>query len=120
MGFRSIGRYLGVSHASVQNWIKRFGPELENLKSENEITVVELDEMHTYIENKKNIAGSGMLLIELGKDSSAALLVAEELKQDRMFIHDQKEKPMQWKDTTVYSDTFWQIEKKNKVLFHES
>jgi transposase len=39
-----------------------------------------VDEMHTYIGNKKNIAGSGLLLIELGKSSSTALLVAEEPK----------------------------------------
>ncbi len=80
LGFRSIGRILGVSHVSVQRWIKKFGQELEALKSENEISIVEMDEMHTYIGNKKNIAGSGLLLIELGKSSSTALLVAEEQK----------------------------------------
>jgi hypothetical protein len=58
--------------------IKKFGQDLEDLKSENEISIVELDEMHTYISNKKNIAGSGLLLIELGKGSSTALLAAEE------------------------------------------
>jgi transposase len=52
-GFRSIGRLLGVSHVSVQNWIKKFGQDLEDLKSENEITIVELDEMYTCIGNKK-------------------------------------------------------------------
>jgi hypothetical protein len=36
-----------------------------------------MDEMHTYIGNKKNIAGSGLLLVELGKNSLTALLVAE-------------------------------------------
>ena len=80
LGFRSIGRFLGVSHVSVQKWIKKFGQEIEDLKSENEISIVELDEMHTYIGNKKNIAGSGLLLIELGKSSSTALLVTEEQK----------------------------------------
>jgi transposase len=80
LGFRSIGRFLGVSHVSVQRWIKKFGQELEALKSENEISIVEMDEMHTYIGNKKNISGSGLLLIELGKSSSTALLVAEEQK----------------------------------------
>ncbi len=80
LGFRSIGRVLGVSHVSVQRWIKKFGQELEALKSENEISIVELDEMHTYIGNKKNIAGSGLLLIELEKSSSTALLAAEERK----------------------------------------
>jgi len=85
LGFRSIGRFLGVSHVSVQNWIKKFGKELEDLKSENEIAIVELDEMHTYIGNKKNIAGFGLLLIELGKSSSTALLVAEERKLDKNY-----------------------------------
>ncbi|AKB82383.1 Mobile element protein [Methanosarcina barkeri 3] len=82
LGFRSIGRFLGVSHVSVQNWIKKLGPELEDLKSENEISIVEMDEMHTYIGNKKNIAGSGLLLIELGKSLLTALLAAEERKLD--------------------------------------
>ena len=85
LGFRSIGRVLGVSHVSVQKWIKKFGQELENLKSENAISIVEMDEMHTYIGNKKNIAGSGLLLIELGKSSSTALLVAEEQKLDNYY-----------------------------------
>ncbi|WP_321428801.1 IS1 family transposase [uncultured Methanolobus sp.] len=53
LGFRSIGRFLNVSHVTVQNWIKQFGSELEELKSQKEISVVELDEMHTYIGNKK-------------------------------------------------------------------
>ncbi|MDO5839993.1 IS1 family transposase [Methanosarcina mazei] len=53
LGFRSIGRFLGVSHVSVQKWIKKFGRELEDLKSEKEISIVEMDEMHTYIGNKK-------------------------------------------------------------------
>ncbi len=74
---------MGVSHVSVQKWIKKFGQELEDLKSENEISIVEMDEMHTYIGNKKNIAGSGLLLIELGKSSSTALLVVEEQKLDK-------------------------------------
>ena len=85
LGFRSIGRFLGVSHVSVQKWIKKFGQDLEDLKRENEISIVELDEMHTYIGNKKNIAGSGLLLIELGKSSSIALLVAEEQKLENYF-----------------------------------
>jgi len=53
LGFRSIGRFLGVSHVSVQRWIKKSGQDLEELKSENEISIVGVDEMHTYIGNKK-------------------------------------------------------------------
>jgi transposase len=44
LGFRSIGRFLGVSHVSVYNWMRKFGQELEDLKSENDIEIVELDE----------------------------------------------------------------------------
>jgi IS1 family transposase len=62
---------------------KKFGQELEDLKSENEISIVELDEMHTYIGNKKNIAGSGLLLIELRKSSSTALLVVGGMETGR-------------------------------------
>ena len=31
LGFRSIGRFLGVSNVSVLNWIKSFGKEVEKL-----------------------------------------------------------------------------------------
>jgi transposase len=41
--------------------------------------------MHTYIGNKKNIAGSGLLLIELEKSSSTALLAAGERKLDNNY-----------------------------------
>ncbi len=32
---------------------QKFCQELEDLKSENEMPIVEMDEMHTYIGNKK-------------------------------------------------------------------
>ncbi|MCK4661621.1 MAG: IS1 family transposase [Bacteroidales bacterium] len=53
LGFRSIGRFLCVSHVAVQNWIKKFGKELDEIKSSEKISVIEMDEMHTYIGNKK-------------------------------------------------------------------
>ncbi len=55
LGFRSIGRFLGVSHVSVQKWIKKFGQELDELKNENKISIVEMDEMNIYIGNKKTV-----------------------------------------------------------------
>ena len=55
LGFRLIGRFLGVSYVSVQKWIKKFGQEVEDPKSENEISIVEMDEMHAYIGNKKTL-----------------------------------------------------------------
>jgi transposase-like protein len=48
LGFRSIGRFLGVSNVSVLNWIRSFGKEVEELHSEShEIEMVEVDEMHS-------------------------------------------------------------------------
>jgi transposase-like protein len=54
LGFRSIGRFLGVSNVSVLNWIRNFGKEIESLPAESqEIEMVEVDEMHSYIGTKK-------------------------------------------------------------------
>ena len=46
-----------------------------------DIEVIELDEMHTYIGSKKTTVGSGLLLIEMGIDSSIAKLARVEQKQ---------------------------------------
>ena len=75
LGFRSIGRILNFSHVSIYKWIKSFGEKLETLKSETKIKNVEMDEMHTYVSNKKTINGFGLLLIEIRKNSSMSLLV---------------------------------------------
>ena len=75
LGFRSIGRVLGVSNVSVLNWIRGFGQEVQELSAQNqEIEIVEVDEMHSYIESKKTTVGYGLLLIDMGKDSSTSLL----------------------------------------------
>ena len=37
LGFRSIGRFLKVSHVSVYKWIKSFGEDLEDIKSNDKI-----------------------------------------------------------------------------------
>jgi transposase-like protein len=70
LGFNSIGRILEVSHVAVQKWVRKYGRKLEELRSEQSIEVMELDEMHTYIFQKKTIVGYGLLLIDMGKDSS--------------------------------------------------
>ena len=81
LGFRSIGRFLKVSHVAVFNWIKSYGENLDELRSADEIEVVELDEMHTYIGSKKTTVGFGLLLIEMGTDSSIVKWAHEEQKQ---------------------------------------
>jgi transposase len=44
-----------------------------------------MDEMHTYIGSKKTIAGSGLLLIEMGNDFSTAKWVPATPKQDENY-----------------------------------
>jgi hypothetical protein len=86
LGFRSIGRFLGVSNVSVLNWIRSFGKEIQELNSESqEIEMVELDEMHSYIGSKKTAAGYGLLLIDMGKDSSISLLATGATKRQKSF-----------------------------------
>lgn len=86
LGFRSIGRILGVSNVSVLNWIRDFGHKVQELSSQNQdIEMVEVDEMHSYIGSKKTSAGYGLLLIDMGKDSSTSLLVTGATKQQKNF-----------------------------------
>jgi hypothetical protein len=86
LGFRSIGRFLGVSNVSVLNWIRSFGKEVQELSSESrEIEMVEVDEMHSYIGSKKTTVGYGLLLIDMEKDSSTSLLVTGATKQRKNF-----------------------------------
>jgi hypothetical protein len=84
LGFRSIGRFLGVSNVSVLNWVRSFGKEVQEFSSESqEIEMVEVDEMHSYIGLKKTTAGYGLLLIDMRKDSSISLLATEATKRQR-------------------------------------
>jgi len=83
LGFRSIGRFLGVSNVTVLNWIRSFGEQVASLQSSEPVLFVELDEMHTYVGQKKTIDGYGLLLIDMGNDSSTSLLVTEAPKAGR-------------------------------------
>lgn len=72
LGFRSIGRLLKFSNVSILNWVRSFGEQLDEIKSAEPVQLMELDEMHSYIGHKKTITGYGLLLIDMGKDSSIA------------------------------------------------
>jgi transposase-like protein len=69
LGFRSIGRVLGVSDVAVLKWIREAGQrisELTNTKpSSTRVEVMELDELWHFVSQKKSSAGSGWLLIEV-------------------------------------------------------
>jgi transposase-like protein len=86
LGFRSIGRFLGVSNVSVLNWIRGFGKNVQELHAASQpIEVVEVDEMHSYIGSKKTAVGFGLLLIDMEKDSSISLLATGAAKQQKSF-----------------------------------
>ena len=92
LGFNSIARILKVSHLAVQKWINKFGNQLDDLKSDSEIKFIEMDELHTYIGQKKTIVGFGLLLIDMGKDSSTSFWVPGEQKRVKGFGKKQMKK----------------------------
>jgi transposase len=53
LGFRAIGRLLKISYGTVYQWIKNWEKQVELPKRNEQIEVVELDEMHTYVGRKK-------------------------------------------------------------------
>jgi hypothetical protein len=86
LGFRSIGRFLGVSNVSVLNWIRSFGKEIQQLSQESQkIEMVEVDEMHSCVASKKTTVGYGLLLTDMEKDSSISLLATEATKRQKSF-----------------------------------
>lgn len=70
LGFNSISRILKVSPVAVMKWIRKYGKQAEELRSDNEIEVMEMDEMHSYIGEKKTTFGYGLLLTGTEKGSS--------------------------------------------------
>jgi transposase-like protein len=82
-GFRSIGRMLGFSNVTILNWVRAFGEQLESIKNDSPVQVVEIDAMPRYVGSKKTIAGYGLLLIDMGKDSSVAYWAPGELQRGK-------------------------------------
>ena len=67
VGFRGIGRLLGVSNVVVLYWIRELGEKVEVLRKEtppeSSCVVMELDEMWHYVQKKNESFGSGSLMI---------------------------------------------------------
>ena len=78
--YRSIGRLLNISDVTVLNWIKSIGGKIDEIRDTEDIEVVGIDEMHTYAGSKKTNVGYGLLLIELGNNSSKVKLIQDERK----------------------------------------
>jgi hypothetical protein len=58
---------LKFSTVAILKWIRSFGAQVQDLRTNAPAKIVALDAMHTYIGSKKNIAGYGVLLIEMEK-----------------------------------------------------
>ena len=63
------------------NWIKKYSQNFDTVKSISEPSVIEIDELHTYIGSKKNSVGYGLLLIDRARELSTSLLVIGAKKQ---------------------------------------
>jgi len=82
LGFRAIGRVLKISYVTVFQWVKKWGEQLELPKRNEAISVVELDEMHTYVSQKKTTDGYGLLLIDMENSFSLLSVATAQHKQD--------------------------------------
>jgi transposase len=85
LGFRSIGRLIKVSHVSVCNWVKQYGQSLDLLQNDHKVCLTEIDEMHSYVGSKKTQCGSGLLLIDMQKNSSTSLLATDRQRRGKSF-----------------------------------
>ena len=54
MNLRRIARQLGVNHQSVANWVKAYAAQLPAAPLSEQVETVELDELYTFVEQKKS------------------------------------------------------------------
>jgi transposase len=82
MGFRSIGRILKISSGTVFQWVKNWGKNAELPGRNGDVSIIELDEMHTYVSQKKTTDGYGLLLIDMEKGISLLSVGTGQQKRD--------------------------------------
>ena len=58
--FRAIGRILKVSNTAVLGWVKQAGSSIAVQSNDEPVEVVEVDEMHSYVGQKKVTVGFGL------------------------------------------------------------
>lgn len=67
VSLREIERILGVSHVSVLNWVKLYGIKApENSSYHPTYKVLSHDELLKFMASRDQIAGTGMIITELG------------------------------------------------------
>ena len=83
MGFRAIGRTIGVNNTTVLRWIRSIGITVKAYISTNmpddprHVDFIEIDEMWHFTVKKNENSGSGLLSIGIPKKSLASLLEVE-------------------------------------------
>jgi transposase len=65
----AIRRVLKFSTVAILKWIRSFGAPVPDFRAKHPVKIVELEKIYVHW-FKKNIAGYGVLLIEMQKDSS--------------------------------------------------
>lgn len=58
MNIRRIARHLGVNHQTIANWIKQYAEKLPQPPVPEEVQAAELDEVFSFIGEKKNASTS--------------------------------------------------------------
>lgn len=53
MNLRRIGRHLGLHHRTVSLWVKAYAEQISSVPVPGEVEVAELDELFTFIGDKK-------------------------------------------------------------------
>jgi len=69
MSFRSIERLLGISHVTVLKWVRRWGKAIQRLRKKQKpvkVEEVEIDELCTFVAQKKTGCGCGWVWIGEG------------------------------------------------------
>lgn len=62
MGLRAIGRVLDVSNVTILRWVRAYGHRAQQQAAEapgQAVRIGEVDELHSYVGQKKTLAGSG-------------------------------------------------------------
>jgi transposase-like protein len=54
MNLRRIGRHLGLHHRTVSLWVQAYAKEITQVPTPSEVETAELDELFTFIGEKKN------------------------------------------------------------------
>lgn len=67
VSYREIERILGISHVSVMNWVKKYHIKAPvNNKYHPTYKVMNHSELIDFLNDNKNVKGSGLLITELG------------------------------------------------------